>query len=110
VDPDRVHLLLGAADQRAPVGIYWLDDERWERYGSELSETYGKLARGEMTATEVTAYRFQPPWRRNLRGYSRFTEHWDWQDPPVARPWARKGSDRRKEAQLPSRLRVAASG
>jgi hypothetical protein len=67
------------------VGIYWLDDERWHRRASELSECFGKLARGEMSAREIPAYHFQAPWKKNLQGYLRFMEHWDWVEPEVPR-------------------------
>lgn len=66
-----------------PVGIYWLDSPRRERHASELSECFGRLARGEMTAADLPAYRFQRPWTRTLRGFSRFTSHWDWKEPEV---------------------------
>jgi beta-glucosidase/6-phospho-beta-glucosidase/beta-galactosidase len=65
------------------VGIYWLGDDRWERHGSELSDCFGKLARGEMSARELPAYRFQPPWNRNLAGFLPFMAHWAWKEPEL---------------------------
>jgi beta-glucosidase/6-phospho-beta-glucosidase/beta-galactosidase len=74
-------LVCEAQDKVDPVGVYWLDSERWTRHGSELSECFGRLARGEMTAGEVPAYLFQSPWDGNLAGYLPFMEHWHWQEP-----------------------------
>ena len=67
------------------MGIYWLEDDRWKRHGSELSECFGRLARGEMTIDELPAYRFQTPWNETLQGFLPFMDHWDWMEPALSR-------------------------
>jgi beta-glucosidase/6-phospho-beta-glucosidase/beta-galactosidase len=94
---DWCSLVCKAEQKVDPVGIYWLDAERWERHGSELSECYGRLARGEMTVDEIPAYRFVRPWKRNLQGFARFMAHWDWKDQP----------EPRRAKSLPERARPA---
>jgi beta-glucosidase len=87
--------LVCRAEQRVDaVGIYWLDDERLHRHASELSECYGRLARGESGAGEIRAYRFQPPWDENLAGYLPLMEHWDWEEPFATRRRSWGGGDR----------------
>lgn len=81
---DWCSLVCRAEGKVDPVGIYWLDARRWERHGSELSRCFARLARGEMSAAEVPAYRFQAPWKKSLEGFRPFMTDWDWQDPQVA--------------------------
>ncbi len=64
-----------------PVGIYWLDASRETRYPSLLSKCFGQLARGEINAADLPAYRFQPPLDQELRGFLPQMAHWDWQEP-----------------------------
>ena len=65
-----------------PQGIWWLDQQRWTRHASELSEWYAKLAQGEASAQDVPAYHFQPPLNHDLQGYLRLMRHWPlWQQP-----------------------------
>lgn len=82
---DWCSLVCRAEGKVDPVGIYWLESDRRERHGSELSECFGKLARGEMTLDEIPAYRFQPPWDRSLEGFQGLMRHWDWIEPNVRR-------------------------
>jgi beta-glucosidase/6-phospho-beta-glucosidase/beta-galactosidase len=65
-----------------PVGVFWLD-ERLERRRSSMSAADAAAARGE-NASELPAYRFQPPVSGWLRGWLPQMEHWEWQDPPPA--------------------------
>jgi hypothetical protein len=60
-----------------PVGIYYLDDERFDRYPSELSDTYARLARGEITWEDIPAYEFRNPLKTDLAGYRARMRHWD---------------------------------
>jgi hypothetical protein len=83
---DWCSLVCRAEGKVDPVGIYWLDDDRWKRHASELSDCFGRLARGEMTIDELPAYRFQPPWDESLQGFLGFMDHWDWEEPSVAGP------------------------
>ena len=80
---DWCSLVCRAEGKVDPVGIYWLDSARWDRHVSELSECFGRLGRGEMTAADLPAYRFQRPWNRNLQGFQSFMRHWDWLEPQV---------------------------
>ena len=71
-----------------PQGIWYLDEQenRWTRYGSELSDWFSRLARGTAEHHELPAYRFLPPLDRDLAGYSRLMSHWeDWVEAPDAR-------------------------
>jgi beta-glucosidase/6-phospho-beta-glucosidase/beta-galactosidase len=71
--------LVCKAEQRVDaVGIYWLDDERWERHGSELSECFRGLAQGTLESQDLPAYRFEPPWDAALAGYRPLMAHWTW--------------------------------
>jgi beta-glucosidase/6-phospho-beta-glucosidase/beta-galactosidase len=64
-----------------PVGVYWLDG-RLDRRPSSMSAAYARAARGA-PASELPAYRFQPPVDRWLAGWMPQMDHWDWQDPPA---------------------------
>lgn len=88
---DWCSLVCRAEKEVDAVGIHWLETDRWERHGSELSECFGRLARGEMDVDEIPAYRFQPPWQKNLEGFRSFMGHWDWIEPSVdrSRRWAK---------------------
>jgi beta-glucosidase/6-phospho-beta-glucosidase/beta-galactosidase len=63
-----------------PQGIIWLD-ENLGRHESELSEIYTSLARGEITAKDIPAYRFRPPVEQQVQGFAKMMSHWDWKDP-----------------------------
>ncbi len=54
-----------------PQGIFWLDTERWIRHPSELSDLFGRLARGELRPGELPTYPFSPPVEEYLRGFTR---------------------------------------
>jgi beta-glucosidase/6-phospho-beta-glucosidase/beta-galactosidase len=69
-------LLRQAESNIDPVGIYWLDSTRTTRYASELSEVYGRLARGEITSTGVPAYFLLPPVSDELSGFLPQMSHW----------------------------------
>jgi len=60
-----------------PQGIWYLDDSRWERHGSELSHYYSQLAKGHVTSKDLPAYWFSPPLDEQLRGYTRLMRHWE---------------------------------
>ncbi len=74
-------LLRHARGHVDPVGIYWLDTERRHRYPSILSRYYGQLALGEIEASDLPAYRFQPPVDEQLAGFMPQMAHWEWRDP-----------------------------
>jgi hypothetical protein len=63
-----------------PQGIWTLDSSRIRRHASELSDLYGRLARGEITSRDLPAYRFGSDLSRRLRGYQPFMRAWDWVD------------------------------
>jgi beta-glucosidase/6-phospho-beta-glucosidase/beta-galactosidase len=106
---DWCSLVCKAEQKVDPVGIYWLDEDRWTRNASELSECYGKLARGEMKARDLPAYRFQKPWDVNLKGYHSFMSHWDWREPSVPRRRTPAAARSRAAAKDPVRRELVAS-
>ena len=61
-----------------PQGIYCLAEDCGERRASELSETFGALARGEITSKEIPATPFKPPLDEVLKNFMPFMRHWDW--------------------------------
>jgi beta-glucosidase/6-phospho-beta-glucosidase/beta-galactosidase len=107
---DWCSLVRRAERQVDPVGIYWLDHDRWTRYGSELSECFGRLARGEMSVQELPAYRFSPPWDKLLAVYHPLMEHWDWRGNglPVTRTKTVVYPRRRTRERRPERSSSAA--
>jgi hypothetical protein len=52
-----------------PQGIYWLDEDRRVRHASELSDLFGRLARGEMAPADLPAYPFSPMTETYLAGF-----------------------------------------
>lgn len=87
-------LLRQARGHVDPVGIYWLDTERRYRYPSLLSKYFGQLARGEIRAADLPAYRFQPPVDAQLAGFMPQMAHWEWRDPLAVGGGARAASPR----------------
>ncbi len=73
-------LLRCACNNLDPVGIYWLDEER-SRHGSEMSELYAGLARGQISAADIPAYAFQEPVSTELQGFMPQMQHWEWRQP-----------------------------
>lgn len=73
-------LLCRADGHLDPVGIYWLDDAR-QRHASELSDVFGRLARGECGSEGLPAYRFQEPVLSQVAGFLPQMAHWDWREP-----------------------------
>ncbi len=61
-----------------PQGIWWLDEHRWRRHRSELSDAYSRLAQGKMMAKDLPAYEWEWPLNQQLRGFLRFTSDWKW--------------------------------
>jgi hypothetical protein len=61
-----------------PQGIWTLDSSRATRHHSELSRTYGSLARGEITSRDIPAHEFGHELKGRLRGYSVMMADWDW--------------------------------
>ncbi len=59
----------------SPMGIWSLDRDGKQRRGSELSEWYVRLAKGEATGSDLPAYPFLPPLDRDLRGYLPLMRH-----------------------------------
>lgn len=78
---DWCSLVCRAERKVDPVGIYWLDEDCRERHESELSDCFGRLARGEMSVEELPAYPFRRPWDKNLMVYRHLMEDWDWREP-----------------------------
>ena len=75
-----------------PVGIYWLDAERFDRHESILSEVFAGLARGRITGVDLPAFALMEPVSEHLAGYRRFMDHWDWEPPRHLPPWAPRNS------------------
>ncbi len=53
----------------SPMGVWSLDDEREVRHTTELSDWYGKLARGEARWRDMPIYPPDPPLDRDLAGF-----------------------------------------
>lgn len=60
-----------------PQGIWYLDDDRRERYESELSYWFRGLASGQANLIDVPAYRLLPPLHQELNGFLPLMSHWD---------------------------------
>jgi len=73
-----------------PHGIILLERSGagFVRRTSVLSETYGRLAAGGMTAADIPAYRFHPSVlkARRVEDYLHLMAHWDWKDQPAPPP------------------------
>lgn len=54
-----------------PQGIWILREGTFERVSTELSQLYGELARGEITAAQIPDYGFEPDLRRRVCRYRR---------------------------------------
>lgn len=79
---DWMHFCTKCTESIDPQGIWWLDDNRWERHASELSEVYACLAQGRATSRDLPAYHLQAPVDRELRGFLGFMKHWPrWREP-----------------------------
>lgn len=74
-----------------PVGVFWLD-ERWERRRSSMSEAFARAAAGA-PASELPAYRFQPPVDEPLAGWAPQMAHWPWEEPPHDEACSRDATD-----------------
>lgn len=64
-----------------PQGIYWLSPD-FERQGSELSRLFARLARGEIGAADLPAYRFGAD-ALGPRGVGKYLGRmtgWDWRE------------------------------
>ncbi len=82
---DWCHLCTRSTGAVDPQGIWWLEHARWERNASELSEWYGRLARGEATHRDLPAYEFGTPPANTLTGFLPLMRHWDeWRQPAAA--------------------------
>jgi beta-glucosidase/6-phospho-beta-glucosidase/beta-galactosidase len=70
-----------------PQGIYYLSD-RFDRQRSELSDLYARLARGEIGAADLPAYRFEEPVLvgRRVGKFLPYMEGWDWREGDPSRP------------------------
>src|SRR5205085_4848862 len=55
-----------------PQGIYCLDGECHTRSGSEFSEIFGSLARGEITSKDIPAYPFKKPLDKTMKSLMPF--------------------------------------
>jgi hypothetical protein len=65
-----------------PQGIYYLDQQK-QRNGSELSEIFAALARGEITSKDIPAYRFQAPLDAQLKDFLPLMSGWEWHEPRI---------------------------
>ena len=81
-----------------PVGVYWLDDVLARR-PSSMSAAY-RLAAGGASASELPAYRFQPPVDQWLAGWMPHMAHWEWRDPPSGELVERPPSTERIELRI----------
>lgn len=59
-----------------PMGIWSLTEDCTERYSSELSKWYIRLAQGNAHSQDLPAYRFQAPLDSDLKGYGHLMAHW----------------------------------
>ncbi|MDP9496851.1 MAG: beta-galactosidase [Actinomycetota bacterium] len=74
-------LLARPAGRADPVGVVSLAPD-----GSRRSTTFTPIwaaAAAGAPASDLPAYRFQPPCDEQLRGLSSQMSHWNWQDPPA---------------------------
>jgi beta-glucosidase/6-phospho-beta-glucosidase/beta-galactosidase len=92
-------LLCRSAGNVDPVGVYWLDD-RLERRPSSMSASYA-LAAGGTPASELPAYRFQPPVSGWMGGWMPQMAHWDWREPPAGEV----GSQERADSGIEEKIR-----
>ncbi|MCU1324704.1 MAG: dTDP-4-dehydrorhamnose reductase [Bryobacterales bacterium] len=54
-----------------PQGIWLLDQDRWTRHATELSDVYAGLARGELDSSSIPTYELVAPLDRDLAGHMR---------------------------------------
>ncbi len=73
---DWCHLCTKASGIVDPQGIWGLDEQRWHRVPSELSQAYSALARGSKRAADLPAYRFSPNAVYGLGSYEPLMSHW----------------------------------
>ncbi len=90
-------LLRRPAGRIDPVGLYWLQDLALERRGSELTRLYRGLARGELTAADLPAYRLATPVSDQLVGWLPHWSGWSWREPDFGAS-ARQGDLERGES------------
>ncbi len=77
--------LLNAPDGHIdPVGLYRLEEGTLARRESELTRLYRGLARGELRAADLPAYRFLTPVSEQLAGFRPQWAGWDWRRPNLA--------------------------
>ncbi len=67
-----------------PVGLYRLEEGDMVRCESELTRLYRGLARGELRAADLPAYRFLTPVSEQLAGFRSQWAHWEWRQPNLA--------------------------
>jgi len=81
---DWCHLCTKATGTVDPQGIWRLDQNRWKRHASELSDYYVRLARATVTSADLPAYVFSPQTAKDLVGYEQLMSHWeDWREQDV---------------------------
>lgn len=69
-----------------PQGIWRLDQSRWKRHASELSDYYVRLARGQVRSADLPAYLFTKETARDIGGYTQLMSHWTgWREQDVLR-------------------------
>jgi beta-glucosidase/6-phospho-beta-glucosidase/beta-galactosidase len=73
---DWCHLCTKATGTVDPQGIWGLDEDRWNRHASELSEYYIRLARGLIRSADIPAYGFSPDTAKGLSGFEKLMSHW----------------------------------
>ncbi|MBW3624041.1 MAG: hypothetical protein KY468_11595 [Armatimonadetes bacterium] len=84
-----------------PVGIYWLDQKKYRRNASMLSDSFRLLAQGKATSEDLPAYQFLPPVNEQLRGFLPQMSHWDWRMPPDIPVSVLKGAWSRTDGDTP---------
>src|SRR4051794_6996490 len=78
---DWCHLCKMATGTVDPQGIWSLDDERWNRYANELSFYYVQLAKEQISAADLPAYRFSSEAAPYLAPFEKLMTHWTgWRD------------------------------
>jgi beta-glucosidase/6-phospho-beta-glucosidase/beta-galactosidase len=83
---DWCHFCTKATGIVDPQGIWSLDQSRWKRHASELSDYYTRLAAGTATSKDLPAYSFSGNTADDLCGYEKLMSHWtDWREQDVLR-------------------------
>jgi hypothetical protein len=83
---DWCHFCQKATGTVDPQGIWMLDQFRWDRHTSDLSENYIQLASGHRAAADLPAYSFTPETAQHVAGYEKLMRHWTgWREQDIPR-------------------------